>query len=104
LPRAVSLEGVDSDAVALLRADVERFCDELVDLPPAVRLRLVAELRAALDEVTTAALTAGMTAAKQEGWGLRRIARFTGVSHEQVRRLLAVSAASAGQAGPSAQQ
>ncbi len=52
----------------------------------------MAELRAALDEVTTAALTAGMAAAQQEGWGLRRIAKFTGVSHEQVRRLLAASA------------
>ncbi len=83
---------MDSDGVAFVRADLERFCAELVDLPPAVRLRLVAELRAALDGVTTAALTAGMAAAQQEGWGLRRIAKFTGVSHEQVRRLLAASA------------
>jgi hypothetical protein len=51
----------------------------------------VAELRAALDAVTTVALTSGMTAAQQEGWGLRRIATFTGVSHEQVRRLLATA-------------
>jgi hypothetical protein len=72
------------------------FCDELADLAPAVRLRLVAELRAALDEVTTAALTSGMAAAKQEGWGLRRIATFTGVSHEQVRRLLAAPAPAPG--------
>ena len=85
---------MDSDGVAFLRADVERFCGELVELPPAVRLRLVTELRAALDAVTTAALTAGMTAAQQEGWGLRRIAKFTGVSHEQVRRLLATASSS----------
>jgi hypothetical protein len=83
---------MNADGVAFLRADVERFCAELVDLPPAVRLRLVAELRAALDEVITAALTSGMAAAQQEGWGLRRIAKFTGVSHEQVRRLLAALA------------
>lgn len=81
---------MDADGVAFLRADVERFCGELVDLPPAVRLQLVTELRAALEEVTTAALTAGMAAAKEEGWGLRRIATFAGMSHEQVRRLLAV--------------
>jgi hypothetical protein len=83
---------MDSDGVAFLRADVERFCAELVDLPPAIQLRLVAELRAALDEVTAAALRAGMAAAQEEGWGLRRIARFTGISHEQVRRLLATAA------------
>jgi len=47
---------MDSDGVAFVRADLERFC------------------------------------AEQEGWGLRRIAKFTGVSHEQVRRLLAASA------------
>jgi hypothetical protein len=76
--------------VAALRADVERFCSDLVVLAPAIRLGLVTELRAALDEVTTPALTAGMTAAQQQGWGLRRIAKLTGISHEQVRRLLAV--------------
>jgi tetratricopeptide (TPR) repeat protein len=58
--------------VAALRADVERFCSDLVVLAPAIRLGLVTELRAALDEVTTPALTAGMTAAQQQGWGLRR--------------------------------
>jgi hypothetical protein len=93
---------MDADGVAVLRADVERFCDELADLAPAVRLRLVAELRAALDEVTTAALTSGMAAAKQEGWGLRRIAAFSGVSHEQVRRVLAAPAP-APAPGPTAQ-
>jgi DNA-binding NarL/FixJ family response regulator len=77
--------------VALLRAEVERFCSDLVDLAPATRLRMATELRAALDEVTTAALTAGMAAAQQEGWGVRRIAKFTGVSHERARRLLATA-------------
>jgi hypothetical protein len=91
---AVSLCGMDSDWVAFLRADVEWFCGELVALAPAVRLRLVTELRAALDAVTTAALTAGMAAAQQEGWGLRRITTFTAVSHEQVRWLLAATSSS----------
>lgn len=91
-----------SDAVMFLRADVERFCGELVDLAPAVRLRLVTELRAALDEVIAAALTSGMVAAKEEGWGLRRIAAFTGVSHEQVRRVLAASASASASASGSA--
>jgi hypothetical protein len=90
---------MDADGVAFLRADVERFCGELVELPPAIRLRLVTELRVALDAVTTAALTAGMTAAQREGWGLRRIARFTGVSHEQVRRLLAAASSNSSAEG-----
>ncbi len=89
--QVVSLCGMDADGVAFLRADVERFCGELADLAPAARLRLVAELRAALDEVTTAALTSGMAAAKQEGWGLRRIGQVlaapaaAGPPRDQVR-------------------
>jgi hypothetical protein len=39
---------VDLNDVAALRADVEWFCGELVDLPPAARLELVTELRLAL--------------------------------------------------------
>jgi hypothetical protein len=77
--------------VAFVPADVERFCSELVGLSPAIQLPLVSELRSALDEVTAAALTAGMAAAQGQGWGLRRIAKFTGMSHEQVRRLLAAA-------------
>ncbi|MEV4399051.1 hypothetical protein [Nonomuraea sp. NPDC049607] len=38
--------------MAFLRADVDRFCREVADLAPAVRLRRLAELRAMLDEVT----------------------------------------------------
>ncbi len=38
------------DGAQLLRADVERFCAELVNHPPAVRLRSLAALRAMLDE------------------------------------------------------
>ena len=78
------------DGAQLLRADVERFCAELVNHPPAVRLRSLAALRAMLDEVTLlAVLAVAMTSAREEGWGLRRIAKFLGVSHEQVRRMLA---------------
>jgi hypothetical protein len=77
------------DVAKLLRADVERFCAELVNHPPAVRLRSLAALRAMLDEVTLSALAVAMTSAREEGWGLRRIAKFSAVSHEQVRRILA---------------
>lgn len=78
-----------SDAVGFLRADVERLCAELVDLPPAVRLRTLAELRAMVDEVTSRALSSAMVSAREEGWGLRRIGRFADVSHEQARRMIA---------------
>jgi hypothetical protein len=80
---------VDCDGVVFLRADVERFCGEVVVFAPAVRLRVLAELRAMVDEVVLTALTAAMVSAQDEGWGLRRIASFAGVSHEQVRRMVA---------------
>ncbi|WP_018504985.1 hypothetical protein [Parafrankia discariae] len=49
---------------------------------------MLAELRAVLEEVTSVAMTSAMTAAKDEGQGLRRIGTFVGMSHEQVRRTL----------------
>ncbi|MGH3833742.1 MAG: hypothetical protein ACRDRS_25445 [Pseudonocardiaceae bacterium] len=78
-----------SDGVAFLRVDVERFCGGLVGLAPAIRLRTLAELRGMLEEVTSLALVGAMASAREEGLGLRRIAEFAGVSHEQVRRVLA---------------
>lgn len=83
--------GVSSEKVAFLRADVERLCGELAGLAPAVRLRVLAELRVAVDEVTSPALVAAMVAAQEEGWGLRRIGGIVGLSHEQVRRTLTAS-------------
>jgi len=80
---------VSSEKVAFLRADVERLCAELAELAPALRLRTLTELRAAVDEVTSPALAAAMAAAQEEGWGLRRIGAFVGLSHEHVRRTLA---------------
>ena len=84
---------VNSDGVALLRSDVELFCGELVDHPPAIRLRLLAELRAMVEEVTSPALGLAMVSAQDEGWGLRRIAKFSDISHEKVRQMLAAERA-----------
>ncbi|MFI6317111.1 hypothetical protein ACIBG8_06310 [Nonomuraea sp. NPDC050556] len=78
----------DSEGVAFLRSDVARFCGEIVDLAPAVRLARLAELRAMLEEVTAQAMAAAMADARGERWGLRRIGKHAGVSHEQVRRML----------------
>ncbi|MFI9598108.1 hypothetical protein [Nonomuraea sp. NPDC052265] len=79
----------DSEAVAFLRADVDRFCREIADLAPAVRLRRLAELRTMLEEMTDAALIGAMADARGEGWGLRKIGASAGISHEQARRMLA---------------
>jgi hypothetical protein len=88
---------VSAEKVAFLRADVERLCSELAELAPALRLRILTELRVALEEVTSPALAAAMAAAQDEGWGLRRIGAFVGLSHEQVRRTLAASAPGGGE-------
>ncbi|MFI6285629.1 hypothetical protein ACIBCM_12880 [Streptomyces sp. NPDC051018] len=82
----------DDPRIGFLKADVARFCDGLAELAPAIRLRLVVQLREALDEVTDAALDEGMAAAKAEGWGLRQIGSQTGLSHEKVRYRLAQAA------------
>ncbi|MFD9061137.1 hypothetical protein ACFVZ3_06405 [Kitasatospora purpeofusca] len=82
--------------IDFLKADVERFCAGLDDLAPAARLHLVVRLRKALDEATGTALDESMAAAKAQGWGLRRIGRLAGLSHEKVRCRLARPAAGAG--------
>ncbi|MFB4284314.1 hypothetical protein ACBJ59_54175 [Nonomuraea sp. MTCD27] len=79
----------ESEGVAFLRADVDRFCREIADLAPAIRLRRLSELRVMLEEVTDAALNEAMADARGEGWGLRKIGTSAGISHEQVRRMLA---------------
>ncbi|MER5852889.1 hypothetical protein ABT126_39445 [Streptomyces sp. NPDC002012] len=82
----------DAPTIGFLKADVARFCAGLDELAPAIRLRLLVQLRAVLAEVTDAALDAGMAAAKAEGWGLRQIGGQVGLSHEKVRYRLAQSA------------
>ncbi|MDT0468972.1 hypothetical protein [Streptomyces gibsoniae] len=61
----------DDPSSGFLKADVARFCDGLGELASAIRLRLVVQLRHALEEVTDAALDGEMAAAKAEAWGLR---------------------------------
>lgn len=68
---------------------MERFCQQLDGLAPALRRRLLEELRSALVGALNEARVEAMAAAGEEGWGLRQIGAFCGVSHEQVRRLLA---------------
>ncbi|MBX9386934.1 hypothetical protein ACFPZ0_00640 [Streptomonospora nanhaiensis] len=95
---------MEDSAAAFIKADIERVCAEFTGLAPAVRLRRIAELRAALDEATAHAQAMAMADARAEGWGLRRIGEFCGISHEKVRRILAAHPAPRGEgalpAGP----
>ncbi|MEU7458296.1 hypothetical protein [Streptosporangium roseum] len=79
----------ESEGVTFIRADVERFCAELAGVAPAIRLARLVELRAMLEDVVARASAEAMADARDEGWGLRRIGRQIGMSHEQVRRTLA---------------
>ncbi|MCZ1004140.1 hypothetical protein O1M63_49390 [Streptomyces mirabilis] len=79
----------DDARIRLLTADVARFCTETGTLAPEQRLRLVTHLRHSLDRVTGQALDEGMKAARSKGWGLRRIGKAAGLSHEKVRHRLA---------------
>lgn len=83
------MDEVNDPRVGFLCSDVERFCQQLDGLAPALRMRLLTELRSVLVGVLDEAWVEAMAAAADEGWGLRRIGTFCGVSHEQVRRLLA---------------
>ncbi|MFX4293978.1 hypothetical protein [Streptomyces bohaiensis] len=69
---------------------------ELVMMPadtePQQHLTLAADLREDRDRIPTAALGGGMNRARQDGWGLRRIAAASHYSHEQARILLANAA------------
>ncbi|WP_409468685.1 hypothetical protein [Streptomyces sp. HC307] len=90
------MDEVSDPRVGFLRSDVERFCQQLDGLAPALRMRLLGELRSALVGALDEARVEAMAAAADEGWGLRRIGTFCGVSHEQVRRLLAERQAGGG--------
>ncbi|MGW3954647.1 hypothetical protein ACWEKM_27780 [Streptomyces sp. NPDC004752] len=83
------MDEVSDPRMGFLRSDVERYCRELDGLAPALRMRLLEEMRNALVGALDEARVEAMAAAADEGWGLRRIGAFCGISHEQVRRLLA---------------
>jgi hypothetical protein len=68
----------DFEGVAFLRADVDRFCREIAELAPALRLRRLAELRAMLEEVTGAALIEAMADARVRDGAYARSARAPG--------------------------
>ncbi|MFJ3841989.1 hypothetical protein ACIPY6_41740 [Streptomyces sp. NPDC090054] len=79
----------DDARIRILTADVARFCIQAAALAPEQRLQLVTYLRSSLETVTGQALDEGMRAARGKGWGLRRIGRAAGLSHEKARYRLA---------------
>ncbi|MFE4628789.1 hypothetical protein [Streptomyces mirabilis] len=81
--------GRRDDPKIRILTDVARLCAEVDQLVPVQRLRLVAQLRDALEAVTGQALDAAMSAATSGGWGLRRIGATARLSHEKVRYRLA---------------
>jgi hypothetical protein len=84
------------ERVESIRAHLQGFRAEVTLLPPIQRLRLLAELRHGLDEASGELVEDAIVAARADGWGLRRIAVAAGISHEQVRRVLADHAAVTG--------
>jgi hypothetical protein len=88
------------ERVESIRAHLQGFHAEVTLLPPLQRLRLLAELRNGLDEASGELVEDAIVAARADGWGLRRIAVAAGISHEQVRRVLADHAAATGKDQP----
>lgn len=89
--------------IEALRADMRHFAAEAALLSPLPRLHHLTALRAAVNHEGRQAWLAAILAAHRSGRGLRDIGRAAGLSHEQIRRLLA-SAAGPASAGPADQR
>ncbi|MEV0248772.1 hypothetical protein AB0H76_19375 [Nocardia sp. NPDC050712] len=68
---------------------LQTLLETLADCTPQQRLETVALLRGSCEELLSPALLEAMAAARDQGWGLRRIGVASHYSHEQVRALLA---------------
>lgn len=72
------MDEVSDPRVGFLRSDVERFCQQLDGLAPALRMRLLEELRSALVGALDEARVEAMAAASDEGEGCGGSGRFAG--------------------------
>ncbi|MFJ9924240.1 hypothetical protein ACIRSF_33685 [Streptomyces rubiginosohelvolus] len=70
-----------------LRNQMEDLCTGLTDAPVTERLHALHLLRTTFFAIHDDALTEAVTAARDAGWGLRRIGTAIGLSHEQVRKM-----------------
>ncbi|WP_328675045.1 hypothetical protein [Streptomyces sp. NBC_00343] len=77
------------DQARHVQDEITKLIGLLPDAEPHQHLRTAADLRTACDQLLASALVSGMVRAREEGWGLRRIAASSRYSHEQVRTLLA---------------
>ncbi len=75
-----------------LREDLRRFAADAALLSPLPRLHHLTALRVAVDREARQAWVVAILAAHRSGRGLRDIGRAAGLSHEQVRRVLASEA------------
>ncbi|MET9252690.1 hypothetical protein [Streptomyces sp. NPDC003717] len=87
----VTTSSASKDQAQRVVEEITELIDLLVDADPQQHLETVAELRRTCDHLLTDALVSGMTRARDDGWGLRRIAAHSHYSHEQVRTLLATA-------------
>jgi hypothetical protein len=72
-----------------VRTGIEQLGADLHQVPVSERLAALAALATAFDQAHSRARLEAITAARSQGWGLRRIAAAAGCSHEQIRTLLA---------------
>lgn len=83
------------DQARRVQEEVTKLLRMLADAEPQQHLSTAADIRGTCDRLLAAALVGGMTRAREDGWGLRRIAAASRYSHEQVRTLLAAKAPAA---------
>ncbi|MFD3313165.1 hypothetical protein [Streptomyces sp. NPDC058694] len=72
-----------------VRRQLRQLVEDLASCTPEQRLATVAQVRGSCEELLSPALLDAMAAARDQGWGLRRIGAASHYSHEQVRSLLA---------------
>ncbi len=72
-----------------LREDLRRFAADAALLSPLPRLHHLAAVRVTVDREARQAWETAILAAHRSGRRLRDVGRASGLSHEQVRRLLA---------------
>ncbi|MEU5370559.1 hypothetical protein ABZ362_16520 [Streptomyces sp. NPDC005951] len=70
-----------------LRIQMENLCTDLTGAPITERLDALHLLQTTFSCIHDDALITTVTAARDAGWGLRRIGTAIGLSHEQVRKM-----------------
>lgn len=85
------------DQARRVHEEVSKLVLLLDDAGPQQHLNTAAHVRKTCDHLLAASLVGGMARARNDGWGLRRIAAASYYSHEQVRTILAAATSSSSQ-------